>query len=313
MIKAFCFLFITFLSCHVFGQDSTKHLFKPGTLVGKYYGTYDTTAKKNAEVLNTKKAANLDQMAGPQQQSVTNTTVSQRPEIQVNQNFNPIEVSGTEKVSQIIPADAAAQRTPGDQTVSQRPALEVNQNFDPIEVSGTTEAGRIATPANDSPGNLKAQTITTQTPLKRTVQPVIDNTPTGTSERYRGTRLGSSSPLYNTYRTNDDGAGAVTTAPKNGSAPLSAGPVEGAVQEVPQPAQKSFYRDTRLGSSAPMYNTYRSNNNGAGSVTTNPNKAGGGAVFSGVADILPEQAPADSTTIKTDIRSMQKRADENGK
>ena len=32
------------------------------------------------------------------------------------------------------------------------------------------------------------------------------------------------------------------------------------------------YRDTRLGSSSPMYNTYEKNNNGAGSVTTNPNK-----------------------------------------
>jgi hypothetical protein len=33
-----------------------------------------------------------------------------------------------------------------------------------------------------------------------------------------------------------------------------------------------IYRDTRLGSSSPMYNTYEKNNNGAGSVTTNPNK-----------------------------------------
>lgn len=33
-----------------------------------------------------------------------------------------------------------------------------------------------------------------------------------------------------------------------------------------------IYRDTRLGSSSPMYDTYKKNNNGAGSVTTNPNK-----------------------------------------
>jgi len=32
------------------------------------------------------------------------------------------------------------------------------------------------------------------------------------------------------------------------------------------------YRDTRLGSSSPLYNTYEKNNNGAGSITTNPNK-----------------------------------------
>jgi len=33
-----------------------------------------------------------------------------------------------------------------------------------------------------------------------------------------------------------------------------------------------IYRDTRLGSSSPLYNTYEKNDNGAGSVTTNPNK-----------------------------------------
>ncbi len=33
-----------------------------------------------------------------------------------------------------------------------------------------------------------------------------------------------------------------------------------------------IYRDTRLGSSSPLYNTYEKNDNGAGSITTNPNK-----------------------------------------
>lgn len=32
------------------------------------------------------------------------------------------------------------------------------------------------------------------------------------------------------------------------------------------------YRDTRLGSSSPLYNTYEKNADGAGAVTTNPNK-----------------------------------------
>lgn len=39
----------------------------------------------------------------------------------------------------------------------------------------------------------------------------------------------------------------------------------------PDPASP-IYRDTRLGSSSPLYNTYEKNNNGAGSITTNPNK-----------------------------------------
>ena len=33
-----------------------------------------------------------------------------------------------------------------------------------------------------------------------------------------------------------------------------------------------MYRDTRLGSSSPQYNTYKKNKFGAGAVTTNPNK-----------------------------------------
>ena len=41
---------------------------------------------------------------------------------------------------------------------------------------------------------------------------------------------------------------------------------------VQQTPENTIYRDTRLGSSSPLYNTYEKNNNGAGSVTTNPNK-----------------------------------------
>jgi hypothetical protein len=36
-----------------------------------------------------------------------------------------------------------------------------------------------------------------------------------------------------------------------------------------------IYRDTRLGSSSPLYNTYQKNNFGAGAITTNPNKSEG--------------------------------------
>ena len=39
-------------------------------------------------------------------------------------------------------------------------------------------------------------------------------TDNATQPIYRDTRLGSSSPLYNTYEKNDYGAGAVTTSPK---------------------------------------------------------------------------------------------------
>jgi hypothetical protein len=52
------------------------------------------------------------------------------------------------------------------------------------------------------------------------------------------------------------------------------------------PAEKNYttspttsspiYRDTRLGSSSPMYNTYKKNHYGAGGVTTDPNKGASG-------------------------------------
>ena len=49
--------------------------------------------------------------------------------------------------------------------------------------------------------------------------------------------------------------------------PLKSGPAS--------PINEATYHDTRLGSSSPMYNTYRKNDYGAGSITNNPNKSGG--------------------------------------
>jgi hypothetical protein len=37
---------------------------------------------------------------------------------------------------------------------------------------------------------------------------------------------------------------------------------------IPQQVPSEIYRDTRLGSSTPQYDTWKKNNNGAGSVTT---------------------------------------------
>ena len=39
-----------------------------------------------------------------------------------------------------------------------------------------------------------------------------------------------------------------------------------------QPREQPMYRDTRLGSSSKMYDTYKKNDYGAGAITTNPNK-----------------------------------------
>ena len=43
---------------------------------------------------------------------------------------------------------------------------------------------------------------------------------------------------------------------------------------------KPLYRPTRLGSSSPLYSTYKKNNYGAGAITTNPNKSGRSFIYS---------------------------------
>ena len=93
---------------------------------------------------------------------------------------------------------------------------------------------------------------------------------TNTSQQhiYRDTRLGGSSPLYNTYKKNDYGAGAITTNPhKTGSSITYSNSFFDSSQK-----QNTIYRDTRLGGSSPGHRTYKTNDYGAGAITTNPNK-----------------------------------------
>jgi len=58
-----------------------------------------------------------------------------------------------------------------------------------------------------------------------------------------------------------------------------------------------IYRDTRLGSSSPLYNTYKKNDYGAGAITTNPNKSGGGSYTPSSTEA--NQIPADSSVNNT--------------
>jgi hypothetical protein len=89
---------------------------------------------------------------------------------------------------------------------------------------------------------------------------------------YRDTRLGSSSSLYNTYKKNDYGAGAVTTNPNKGSGGIASYPDFHADSSK---TTNKIHGDTRLGSSSPLYDTYKKNDKGAGAVTTNPHKGRG--------------------------------------
>ncbi|MEO6906111.1 MAG: hypothetical protein ABI148_07105 [Ginsengibacter sp.] len=106
---------------------------------------------------------------------------------------------------------------------------------------------------------------------------------------YRDTRIGSSSPLYNTYRKNNYGAGAITTNPNK-----SSGSTFTPDSNVDSVQKSHIYHDTRLGSSSPLYNTYRKNDYGAGAITTNPNKGSGGGNFTPSPATLNNEVPVDT-------------------
>ena len=116
------------------------------------------------------------------------------------------------------------------------------------------------TSANQSLSN--DQTYPTNSPVKNYNAPQKNHI-------YRDTRLGSSSPYYNTYQKNDYGAGAITTNPykTSGNASFPANHLDSSENLI-----SKIYRDTRLGSSSPYYNTYKKNDYGAGAITTNPHK-----------------------------------------
>lgn len=111
---------------------------------------------------------------------------------------------------------------------------------------------------------------------------------------YNDIRLGSSSPMYNTYEKNDYGAGAITTNPhKSGGdvTPENTNPVQlNDINTTP------ILRDTKLGSSSPLYDTYKKNNYGAGAITTNPNKQGDSG--SGLSAPVSNTTPAVSDSSK---------------
>lgn len=90
----------------------------------------------------------------------------------------------------------------------------------------------------------------------------------GTPHIYRDTRLGGSSPYFNTYQKNDYGAGAITTDPNKGMG----------VTKYPQDQLDSsnmgnkMHSEPRLGGSSLGHRSYQSNDYGAGAIKTNPHK-----------------------------------------
>jgi hypothetical protein len=87
-------------------------------------------------------------------------------------------------------------------------------------------------------------------------QSTIPNTPTAQSigENQQNPDLSNSKQVQNSVP----------------SVPVQQQQASSQIQNIP--TSQSMYRDTRLGSSSPLYNTYQKNDYGAGAITTNPNK-----------------------------------------
>lgn len=176
-----------------------------------------------------------------------------------NSVAQPAPINSTElnqpvsnKVSQPKPVDRIIQ--PVNSTVSQ-----------PTPINRITNQPATTTIPMGSPTNKITAEVApvVQTPVTQTPVAQASVSPNAI---YQDTRLGSSSPQNSTYQTNNNGAGSVTTDPNKGV---------GSNVSTPQTdtnVAPPVYRDTRLGSSSPLYNTYQKNDNGAGAVTTNPNK-----------------------------------------
>jgi len=79
----------------------------------------------------------------------------------------------------------------------------------------------------------------TEPKVHSSVIPAIKSTSESKNHIYRPTRLGSSSPFYNTYEKNNYGAGAITTNPnkQGGSSPISS-PSSDSTYSVPDSTNK---------------------------------------------------------------------------
>jgi cytoskeletal protein RodZ len=117
------------------------------------------------------------------------------------------------------------------------------------------------------------KTVTTATkPVPETnAAPPVATTPVVTPAV-----ITTTAPAVITTTTVSTSPAAVTATPAVATAPAvnkpdtvtTRLPVQAKVQTQPAPTPQLF--DTRLGSSSPLYDTWKKNNNGAGSVTTSP-------------------------------------------
>ena len=92
---------------------------------------------------------------------------------------------------------------------------------------------------------------------------------------YRDTRLGGSSPYFNTYKKNDYGAGAITTDPHKANG-IAKYPND--YFDSGHHSNKIYGRHQAWREVPELYNNYKTNDYGAGAITTNPHKGNNSGV-----------------------------------
>ncbi len=117
-------------------------------------------------------------------------------------------------------------------------------------------------PQKQNPNAIK--TVTTRAKSAPETNHVPEAKPVSAKPVAKTNQVSETKPVY---KTKQKPALANTTVINKSSNYTSPVPVQKEVQTKPAAIPM---RDTRLGSSSPLYDTYEKNNNGAGSVTTSP-------------------------------------------
>ena len=191
-------LILVFFSLQGFGQTDTTKKKSLSPLLDKYYTRpkEDTVAKKP-----------VIKSSGVQQRTVqTPAPVKQQP-IEEKRLAFPTPVRPAVAVT---PAAPKVESTPVDSVVpviAATPVVVETPVIIPLSTETIVAETKVAAPISDT---------------TKIVRPVITSTavippkaPVGKAEAgFKRPRLGSSSPLYNTYEKNNNGAGSVTTLPK---------------------------------------------------------------------------------------------------
>lgn len=187
LLNAPLFLLLVFFSMNGFGQADTTKKTSDHPLLDKYYPQPKVTpVAKNPVIKST----------GVEQKSVMAAPKIKPQPIEEKRLTFPTPVNRPEIASAPVKKDSVA-------VEKEIPVMT------PVSTGIVITDSKLAVPGSDSAKIVKPIIATA------TVTPPPAQKPPKPEAGYKRNRLGSSSPLYNTYEKNANGAGSVTTLPKN--------------------------------------------------------------------------------------------------